>query len=548
MMCAICISMFQNLSITTEGTHHASFSDLTKAAQSGCGICKSIMFYREEHYGTDDHVDKTARPFTKYRFFDHRYLDHVPNNEQHLTSVRLQLGPPSPGEHSWLSFYDESCPLWLHVSSAIPTPAWWAAISKELSDDLEHRPWHVNKHWPSRRPIPASTGDIAVSQLAVGWLADCRKSHGTCDTHNSSRDSKMFPPRVIFIGEQTCRLIVTDEEDCTKADGYVALSHCWGSNPSIMTLTADNLSSLRDNIPTDRLPKSFLEAIETCRRLGFQYLWIDSLCIMQSGTNSKDDWELHALFMGNIYANCTLNIAIAHASDSTMGCFVDRDSDQLQAPYTYVPDMISPRDSGHMSDSLTRSSSSTSRLITVLPQVFNTERELFDGTHALNTRAWVLQERLMSPRTLHFGAERIYWECNERTLDEYQAWNVSSREQLFRRSMIIPFSLPAQVVNSSYSLGTSKEIIDRLFENYYKIVEFYSETDLTFPAKDKFVALAAIARRFRSAIESPYLAGLFLSGLPLGLLWSVEEELYFGSHETIKLDTERSRKYRAPSW
>lgn len=31
----------------------------------------------------------------------------------------------------------------------------------------------------------------------------------------------------------------------------------------------------------------------------------------------------------------------------------------------------------------------------------------------LNTRGWVLQERVLSRRTIHFSANHIYWECGE---------------------------------------------------------------------------------------------------------------------------------------
>jgi hypothetical protein len=31
----------------------------------------------------------------------------------------------------------------------------------------------------------------------------------------------------------------------------------------------------------------------------------------------------------------------------------------------------------------------------------------------LNKRAWVLQERLLSRRTLHFSANQAYWECGK---------------------------------------------------------------------------------------------------------------------------------------
>src|SRR6266496_4919474 len=31
----------------------------------------------------------------------------------------------------------------------------------------------------------------------------------------------------------------------------------------------------------------------------------------------------------------------------------------------------------------------------------------------LNTQAWVMQERLLSCQTIHFGAEQMYFECGE---------------------------------------------------------------------------------------------------------------------------------------
>lgn len=31
----------------------------------------------------------------------------------------------------------------------------------------------------------------------------------------------------------------------------------------------------------------------------------------------------------------------------------------------------------------------------------------------LNKRAWVMQERFLSRRTIHFGANQVYWECGE---------------------------------------------------------------------------------------------------------------------------------------
>jgi hypothetical protein len=115
----------------------------------------------------------------------------------------------------------------------------------------------------------------------------------TCDVVDETRDSNFFPPRLLKIckGQPlACHLLVPRDEGLVNGSRYVALSHCWGSNSSIITLTADNIDRLKENIPSSNLPKSFLAAIQTCQRLGFRYIWIDSLCIVQSGLGSEKDW------------------------------------------------------------------------------------------------------------------------------------------------------------------------------------------------------------------------------------------------------------------
>src|SRR2546421_346148 len=37
---------------------------------------------------------------------------------------------------------------------------------------------------------------------------------------------------------------------------------------------------------------------------------------------------------------------------------------------------------------------------------------------SFNRRAWVLQERLMAPRVLHFGSAQLFWECRRGLLCE----------------------------------------------------------------------------------------------------------------------------------
>lgn len=75
------------------------------------------------------------------------------------------------------------------------------------------------------------------------------------------------------------RLIERDElqERCqSRRVEYFTLSHVWGTE-KFLTLTTQNMTLLKREIQLIELPKCFQEAVVAARRLGGQYLWIDSL-------------------------------------------------------------------------------------------------------------------------------------------------------------------------------------------------------------------------------------------------------------------------------
>lgn len=69
------------------------------------------------------------------------------------------------------------------------------------------------------------------------------------------------------------------------------------------------------------IPKTYLHAMHITRALGIDYLWIDSLCIMQ---DCEEDWTAEAAAMADIYTNTYCTIAAAAAQDCHEGCYVDR--------------------------------------------------------------------------------------------------------------------------------------------------------------------------------------------------------------------------------
>ncbi|KAF2030687.1 hypothetical protein EK21DRAFT_23788, partial [Setomelanomma holmii] len=137
----------------------------------------------------------------------------------------------------------------------------------------------------------------------------CLQDHHLCKRPQFSAGIPWYPKRLLDVSGTGQRLISTSEE--IPQARYATLSHCWGKNPSMCCLTADNINELRSNIPTDLLTNTFRDAVNATRMLKIRYLWIDSLCILQAGVGSKEDWQEHAIAMRRVYTNSLVNIAAA---------------------------------------------------------------------------------------------------------------------------------------------------------------------------------------------------------------------------------------------
>ncbi|KAF2178434.1 HET-domain-containing protein [Zopfia rhizophila CBS 207.26] len=102
---------------------------------------------------------------------------------------------------------------------------------------------------------------------------------------------------------------------------YVALSHCWGKHPPTedspqFCTTDDNIQLRLKGFSFSKLPKTFQEAVRVTRELDIQYLWIDSLCIIQW---NQEDWEHEAKLMEGVFASAYCTIAATSADDSEAG-------------------------------------------------------------------------------------------------------------------------------------------------------------------------------------------------------------------------------------
>lgn len=80
----------------------------------------------------------------------------------------------------------------------------------------------------------------------------------------------------------------------------------------------DTYQSHLAEIPWEELPELFRDAIALCRSIGIEYLWIDSLCIIQ---DDLDDWRREGSKMASIYANSCITFAASASRSAREGLF-----------------------------------------------------------------------------------------------------------------------------------------------------------------------------------------------------------------------------------
>lgn len=128
------------------------------------------------------------------------------------------------------------------------------------------------------------------------WLNNCLANHVECREMQSH--DNWLPTRLIDVdlssSQPKPRLVITSQLGVGTNASYVTLSHRWAST-NVLELKSSNLDSFKERIPMETLSTTFLDAIKVTRDLGFRYLWIDSLCIIQ---NSQADWQSESVEMG----------------------------------------------------------------------------------------------------------------------------------------------------------------------------------------------------------------------------------------------------------
>jgi hypothetical protein len=144
-------------------------------------------------------------------------------------------------------------------------------------------------------------------------------------------------------------------------------------------MTRDNIDLFKLSLPVENLTQTFQDALLTTMNLGFEYVWIDSLCIIQ---DNVEDWKQEASMMGDVYKHASCNISVSGFANGDEGFMLP----QRQADPTPVLVMTNWKES--KSPWLQRYHG--------IPYYFLKLPSKDDvGRGPLFNRAWTLQEQLL---------------------------------------------------------------------------------------------------------------------------------------------------------
>ncbi|KAI1380647.1 heterokaryon incompatibility protein-domain-containing protein [Hypoxylon crocopeplum] len=315
------------------------------------------------------------------------------------------------------------------------------------------------------RPFWSTTPLDVESRLSVikGWLAECEPTHEAC----KQLGQRVYPKRLLALKD-------------INSLGKIRL----------VRTTLSTLEHYEQGILETELPKTYRDAIRVATYLGFQYLWIDALCIVQ---DDPHEWASEAMRMAGIYQTSQLTISASSAADSHGGLFLE------------PPDWKIFRASiSRWSSSNGDSPQPSDNIVSVMRRE-DVERVwscLKDGP--LTSRGWVLQERIFACRTVHFTQDQFLWQCRSCVDTESGAtgaYNLQSVTGLYR--------LDGEEGNQNWSR-----------DFWWPLVEDYSKRKFTYE-KDRLPAMAGFVAFIERRFSETSILGLWKGTLPFDLLWTI---------------------------
>ncbi|KAK0645594.1 heterokaryon incompatibility protein-domain-containing protein [Cercophora newfieldiana] len=321
-----------------------------------------------------------------------------------------------------------------------------------------------------------------------------RRRISRCDSLHQCYDGMLrqtaLPTRVVDISGGRANIHLREGRGLHGR--YICLSHCWGSKLPLQT-KSDNIQEHQRSMPWDAFPIVYKEVISISQHLGVDFVWIDSLCIIQ---DSEADWVNESQQMCEVYANAYLTVAATESPDCSVSMM-----------------------DGYLSEARTEEKIVRFNMAqdgTTQEATLMLVKEVYRGPHwhssearerpPLVSRAWAFQEEILSPRLICLTRADLVWQCKRGTLCDCGASEIAPEQ------VVESFHHRMDVDSSGHA---DRKQIAALWR---EVASGYSRRKLTRDT-DKLPALSGLAQMFaRRRPEATYLAGIWNDVDPASLL------------------------------
>lgn len=362
------------------------------------------------------------------------------------------------------------------------------------------------------RPLQSKLNSNEAYSQITRWLDQC-KTHLDCGGVSLYAN---LPSKLIEVAPADSLGVPCLRSTTGLKGSYLALSYCWGSTQPYV-LTTKNLEVLMRELDMKMLPRTILDAIEVTKTLGFKYLWVDALCIMQDSSEAaaQHDMDQELATMDEVYKNATMTIVAACAPSVIDGFLKDRPGSG-QSRFD-IPCRVG---------------------LEQFSVVHIQEHNMYnDNKEPINSRAWTFQEELLSPRLLIYASHTLQWQCRTLTCNlggSYHSPNPSAALRLPSPQMLL---LNGPERNDRRG-QLNPDIPHPILQHWLLAVTRYSDRKSSLPS-DKLPAISALAASYTPVFGPQYLAGIWARSAIQQLCWHPPDTRMFFTRPT---------QYRAPSW
>jgi hypothetical protein len=461
----------------SETLEHSTVRDLIRSARAGCHLC-NLIFAEIEGEGRPERTSLPNKFVIEIKLTQRTGKVHMGIEVLRLPAQRIEDRGYSYGG------------LFITLQ---PIPC--QRVERDLASISHAEEQEGESILTTTRMLSSlhkTTSSVSSKDLARSWLSRCLTHHEQCSSVDAF--DRMLPSRLLHIKQSTdsVKVQLTLRSEIPEHAHYITLSHCWGCIQPLR-LTTESIDRLRHGIDIYELPKTFYDAISVTMSLNCEYLWIDSLCIIQ---DSLEDWVQESATMGSVYQNSLCTIAALWARNCEEGLFCFRRESPL-ALHSCMYNL-----DGDKNLHIQR------RVGLRVPDY------ILQGKDAapLNQRAWVIQERILARRTLFFGSSMISWECFETSTCEFP--------HAFPSYDMSEFRANAKRARSALAATSfAREIGWGQLDSWFRLVGDYSGSGLT-RSDDKLVAISGLIKLIEVQSGKTNIAGLWKEAIVACLLWT----------------------------